>query len=421
MTLTTSYNYKKFTFMKKTFLKITAAAAGIITAFALSSCSDSDTNMMDMSFQRTITFENVVTPKDFVQSGSFQGTGNPPVIMPGQSASIKFSAGKTQALMFATMYGASKDWFFASQQPGIKLFDTNGNAITGDVSSGVLLWDNGTKDNMTGQTESKPIMQVPGVNASQLMKLNLTYDEIKSEFTLTITNTSGGTANETPFSPGVWAVSNYNGSQLLNSTPFFMPNALSNPEITDIAQMGNIDKMMMKLNANTGIMTGLSPALVVVYRGDKNPIYELGKTDTGMGLKEIAQSGNVAQLQNSLKSLPNVKGVYVAGNAPVPPGNKVMTNFKADPEDKIAYATMFGFSNDWFYANEQSIDANTKGDLTSKTTLFDSGTGVDQYPGAGNRQALFGGTPQSENMVISKVGTQYPVPSVQNVIKVTVN
>ncbi len=407
--------------MKKTFLKITTAMAGIMATFALSSCSDSDNGMMDMSFQRTITFENVVTPKDFVQSGSFQGTGTPPVIMPGQSVSFKFSAGKTQALMFATMYGASKDWFFASQQPGIKLFDSNGNAITGDISSSVLLWDNGTKDNMTGQPESKPIMQVPNVNASQLMKLTLTYNDATSEFTLTIMNTSGGTTNETPFSPGVWAVSNYNGTQLLNSTPFFTPNALSNPEITDIAQMGNIDKMKVKLIANTGIMTGLSPALVVVYRGDKNPIYELGKTDTGMGLKEIAQFGNVTKLQNSLKSLPNVKGVYVAGNAPVPPGSKVMTNFNADPGDKIVYATMFGFSNDWFYANEQGIEANVKGDLTSKTSLFDSGTGVDQYPGAGNHQALFGGTPQSESMPVSKVGTQYPVPAVQNVIKVTVN
>ena len=323
--------------------------------------------------------------------------------------------------MLATMYGASKDWFFASQQPGIKLFDTNGNAITGDVSSSVLLWDNGTKDNTTGQAESKPVMQVPNVNASQLMKLNLAYNDVTSEFTLTITNTSAGTANETPFSPGVWAVSNYNGSQLLNNAPFFTPNSLSNPEITDIAQMGNISKMVTKLNANTGIMTGLSPTLVVVYRGDKNPIYELGKTDSGMGLKDIAQFGNVTKLQNSLKSLPNVKGVYIAGNAPVAPGNKVTTNFNADPGDKIAYATMFGFSNDWFYANEQNIDANMKGDLTSKTVLFDSGTGVDQYPGAGNHQALFGGTPQSENMVISKVGTQYPIPAAQNVIKVTVN
>lgn len=179
--------------------------------------------------------------------------------------------------------------------------------------------------------------------------------------------------------------------------------------------------MKTKVTANTGIMTGLSPTLVVVYRGDKNPIYELGKTDNGLGLKDIAQFGNVTKLQNSLKALPNIKGVYIAGSAPVPPGNKVMTTFKADLGDKVAYATMFGFSNDWFYANEQSIDASTKGDLTSKTTLFDSGTGVDQYPGAGNHQALFGGMPQSENMPISKVGTQYPVPAVQNVIKVTIN
>ena len=408
--------------MKKTFFKIMAPVAGIFAAFMFSSCDNSDNSIMeDLSSQRTITFENVVTPKDFVQSGSFQGTGFPPLILPGQTASIKFSAGKTQALMFATMYGASKDWFFASQQPGIKLFDANGNAITGDVSSSVLLWDNGTKDNISGATESKTITQVPNVNASQLMKLHLAYNDVTSEFTLTITNTSGGTANETPFSPGVWAVSNYNGSQLLNSTPFFTPNALSNLEITDIAQMGNIDKMKAKLNANTGIMTGLSPVVVVVYRGDKNPIYELGKTDSGMGLKDIAQFGNVTKLQNSLKVLPNVKNVYIAGNAPVAPGSKVMTGFNAEPGDKIAYATMFGFSNDWFYANEQSIDAHMKGDITSKTTLFDSGTGVDQYPGAGNHQALFGGTPQTENRVISKVGTSYPVPAVQNVIRVTVN
>ncbi|MET3536572.1 spondin domain-containing protein [Chryseobacterium limigenitum] len=405
--------------MKKNIFRIALLATAIMTTFALTSCDNNDTMEMP-STEKTITFENVVTPKDFVQSGSFQGTGAP-IITPGQSVSIKFSAGKAQSLMFATMYGASQDWFFASQQPGIKLFDNNGNAITGDVSSQVLLWDNGTKDNTSGQVESKPIAQVPGVNASQLMKLNLAFDDVSSEFTLTITNTSGGTANATPFSPGVWAVSNYNGSQLLNSAPFFTPNAMSNPEITDIAQMGNISKMTTKLNANTGIMTGLSPALVVVYNGDKNPIYELGQSDAGKGLKEIAQMGNVTQLQNSLKSLPNIKGVYIAGNTPVAPGSKVMTKFQSSPGDKIAYVTMFGFSNDWFYANEQSIDANTKGDLTSKTALFDSGTGIDQYPGAGNHQALFGGTPQAESKVISKVGNQFPNPSVQNVLKVTIN
>jgi hypothetical protein len=405
--------------MKKNILKLATLALGLMTIFGLTSCDDDDM-MMESSMEKTITFENIVAPKDFVESGSFQGT-NTPVIMPGESVSVKFSAGKAQSLMFATMYGASKDWFFASKQPGIKLFDANGNAITGDVSSEVLLWDNGTKDNTTGTAQSNPIAQVPGVSASQLVKLDLSYDIMRSEFTLMITNTSGGTANATPLSPRKKGGSNYNGSQLLNSAPFFTPNALSNPEITDIAQMGDIAKMVTKLNANTGIMTGLSPALVVVYSGNQNPIYQLGQLDPGNGLKEISQTGDVIKLQNSLKAMSNVKGVYVAGNAPVAPGSKVMTNFTYTPGDKIAYVTMFGFSNDWFYANEQIIDANTTGDLTSKTALFDSGTGVNQYPGAGNRQALFGGTPQAESIVISKVGTQYPVPAVQNVLKVTVN
>lgn len=399
---------------------MTTLGFGLMTIFSLSSCDDDEMMVIESPMEKTITFENIVTPKDFVESGSFQGT-NTPVTMPGESVSFKFIAGKAQSLMFATMYGASKDWFFASKQPGIKLFDANGNAITGDVSSEVLLWDNGTKDNTTGTAQNNPIAQVPNVNASQLVKLNLSYDIVKSEFTLTIANTSGGTANATPLSPGVWAVSNYNGAQLLNSAPFFTPNALSNPEITDIAQMGSITKMVTKLNANTGIMTGLSPALVVVYSGNQNPIYQAGQLDSGNGLKEVSQTGNVMKLQTTLKAMSNVKGVYIAGNAPLAPGSKMMTSFSFTPGDKIAYVTMFGFSNDWFYANEQSIDAGTTGDLTSKTTLYDSGTGVNQYPGAGNRQSLFGGTPQAESIVISKVGTQYPVPAVQNVLKVTVN
>ena len=190
--------------------------------------------------------------------------------------------------------------------------------------------------------------------------------------------------------------------------------------MTDIAQMGKIDKLKMKVEANTGIITGISPVLVVVYQGEKNPIYELGKNDPGMGLKDLAQKGNASKLQESLKKMKGVKGIYIAGTAPVGPGQKVMTQYKAGDGDKLAFVTMFGFSNDWFYANEQALSAKLSGDITNKTALFDSGTGVDQYPGAGNRQALFGGTPQAENKPISKVGTTFPVPPVNKVLKITI-
>ena len=157
-----------------------------------------------------------------------------------------------------------------------------------------------------------------------------------------------------------------------------------------------------------------------VYQGEKNPIYELGKKDSGMGLKDLAQMGNASKLQESLKKMKGVKSVVVAGTAPVGPGQKVMAQYKVEAGDKLAYATMFGFSNDWFYANEQVIPAGSNGDITGKTTLLDSGTGVDQYPGAGNRQALFGGTPQAESKPISKVGNTFPVPSVDKVLKITI-
>ena len=405
--------------MKKNLFRA-ALSAVVLAGLVFTSCSKDDDMKPSTGSMRTLTVENIVTPKLFVESGSFKNMGESPIIQPGQSVSFKFKAGKGQALMFTTMYGKSKDWFFASQQPGIKLFNAQGKAMIGDVSSQVKLWDNGTKNDKTGASESNPIMEVKGVDASKLLNVMLSYEEPTSEFTLTIKNTSAGTGNETPFSPGIWAVSTFDGNKLLAEKPFFTPGEKSNPEMTDIAQMGKIDKLKMKVEANTGIITGISPVLVVVYQGEKNPIYELGKNDPGMGLKDLAQKGNASKLQESLKKMKGVKGIYIAGTAPVGPGQKVMTQYKAGDGDKLAFVTMFGFSNDWFYANEQALSAKLSGDITNKTALFDSGTGVDQYPGAGNRQALFGGTPQAENKPISKVGTTFPVPPVNKVLKITI-
>lgn len=410
--------------MKKKSLRASFSAIVLMSTTLFVSCQKNEEMKAPMkSDVRTFTVENIVTPKLFVESGSFKGVGsekvNLPVILPGQSIDFKFKAGNGQALMFVTMYGNSKDWFFASEQPGIKLFDKQGKAMIGDVSSQVKLWDNGTKDDQSGAKESKPITEVKGVDVSRLMRAVLAYEEATSEFTLSIKNISGGTKNETPFSPGVWAVSTFDGKKLLAEKPFFSPGEKSNPEITDIAQMGNIDKLKAKVDSNTGIITGISPVLLVVYQGEKNPIYELGKKDSGLGLKDLAQNGNANKLKESLKKMKGVKGIYIIGNSPIAPGQKAMGEYKAEKGDLLAYATMFGFSNDWFYANEQSVSATLKGDITKKTGLFDSGTGVDQFPGAGNRQALFGGKSAVENNVISKVGNIFPVPAVEKVLKIT--
>ncbi len=401
--------------MKKLFLMPVIALA---SSAIVQSCKKDDMTMSQPQMGM-FTVENVTEVKDFVQSGTFKGAGNPPVIFPGESVSIKFNAGRGQHLAFATMYGASKDWFFAPENPGLKLYDDQGMAMTGDVSAQIKLWDNGSKDNISGAAESNNISLVPGINAASLMKLDLAYDVEKSEFTLTIQNTSGGSSNETPFSPGVWAVSNTLGGNLLNKMPFFEAGKMSNPEITQIAETGNNEPAAMKAMTNTGIITGLSPVVVVVYSGNENPIFKVGEKDRANGLKEVAQTGNATKLKASLSALNNVKEVYVLGNAPIAPGAKEMANIKGEPGDKVAYVTMFGYSNDWFYANSPELMLSTKGNLTSKTVLFDDGTAMNQYPGAGNAQGLFGGTQIVEDQIIKMVGNEFPIPMVDQVLKVT--
>ncbi|WP_459190196.1 spondin domain-containing protein [Parabacteroides sp. APC149_11_2_Y6] len=407
--------------MKKYLLVATMFA---LASTVLVSCSDNDDKDMPQPVSSVISFENVLEPKEFVESGAFVGMGgagvDAPVVLPGSSISFKFHAGKGQALMFATMYGKSKDWFFAPENPGLKLYNDNGTAITGDVSSQIKLWDNGTKDNMTGDAESANIMEVGGVSAPQLMQLKLDYMASSSEFTLTITNTSGGTANETPFSPGVWAVSNVFGGKLLNEMPFYTKGAMSNAEITAIAESGNNSLLSAKVSANTGIITGVSPAVVVIYTGDVNPIFEAGKKDAGIGLSNLAQMGDGSILKASLEKMSNVKKVYIAGNAPVAPGEKAEVMFESVEGDHIAYAAMFGYSNDWFYANDATIPASIKGDVTLKTALFDDGTAVSQYPGAGNTQGLFTGKPEKEEKNIVKVDEMFPVPAINMVLKVII-
>lgn len=402
--------------MRKSYFKTIAIASSLVLTLALSSCSKED--MMHKNETKTITIENMVMPKMYVQSGTFMGTGTPPIIMPGQSVSIKFNAARGQKLMFVTMYGKSADWFFAPDNGGIQLFDNAGKAMMGDVSSQVKIWDNGTKMDKDN-AEDKVVMPVEGLMAKDFVNLMLSFDNMKSEFTLTIKNISQGEM-ETPLSPGVWAVSNYDGMALLDPMPFFMPGKKSTPEVTAIAQGGDISMLHSKVAANTGVITGLSPMLAVVYEGMDNPIFKVGMEDKGMGLKEIAETGNAEKLMMYLKGMKGVKKVFMVGNSPIAPGQKAMATYEAAEGCKIAFVTMFGFSNDWFYANNSELSAVANGDLTSHIKLYDAGTAVNQYPGAGNNQALFKGTPIMEKMKIMEVGDMYNVPMTKDVIKVSI-
>ncbi|PZP41882.1 MAG: hypothetical protein DI598_17710 [Pseudopedobacter saltans] len=396
----------------------------------------------------TISIENVLESRPLVESGTFKHDGAAPVVMPGESVSFQFSAGKGQSVTFATMYGWSNDLFFAPANPGITLFDTNGNPVEGDVSSSIKLWDNGTRINQipgsavqhpgVAVSSSQNVMEVNGTDAqgntyaaaSSLMKVTLKYNG-DSKFTLTINNTSGNTTNPTPFSPGVWAVSYNVGGSLLSPNPIYKSGNPTANGLTNLAEMGDNSLIGQYIASQTGIFTPLSPVLVVVYKGIDNPIYTAGQIDAGHGLKNLAQTGDASGIAAYLKTVSGVKNVYVlpaATSTVLLPmvngqsGSMVSQQLDIEKGDKIAIATMWGLSNDWFFASKTVIDGNTPGDYSTSIGLFDDGTAVSQLPGAGYAQAALGGSPIVESQNITEVPSNNPfvsLPTIDKFIKVT--
>lgn len=414
--------------MKKKYFSTAVAAALLFAGFAFTACDDDDDNDKPGT-KPTIKFENVIATKNYVQSGSFAA------VAPGANTTFTFHAAKGERLMLAAMYSYSNDLFFAPENPGIELFDDSGVPRTGIIANAVKLWDNGTRVNAQpgagiehpGVAQAGVVTEVKGTDdaghsyleASKLFQVSLSFDAVQSLFTCTITNISNGTANETPFSGGVYVVSNMLDGDLVMETPFFRVDQKSGAELTKLAEDGNVDPLKTLVAGQTGIITTLHGAIVVVYTGDTNPIYQLGQKDAQLGLAALAQRGDPSALKTSLEKVPQVRKIYVITDTALP-GKSFETTYEAAANEKVAFATMFGYSNDWFFANGPALNALTKGDVTSKTVLLDDGTAVSQYPGAGNAQYVFGGTLMPEDKAITAVGDTFPVPGVAETIKVTI-
>lgn len=423
-------------FMK---FKLPLGLLSVISVLAFSSCSTDDDIEQAVNDSAVITVENIIDSKALTQFGTFQNAGSSPILNPGESTSFTFYAGKGQTISFAAMYGNSNDLFFAPANPGLKLYQDNGDPVTGNVSSQIRLWDNGTRVNEpTGPTVAHPgtaenplknVAEIAlAVPASQLLKAELTY-EGGTKFTLKLTNTSGGTANETPISAGVWAVSHISGSTLLKEDPIFSPGKLSANGLKDLAELGKTTPLEQYLTGITGPNSPFSPVLVVVYSGNDNPIFKIGENDRGQGLKELSQQGNADILAAFLKTKSGVKEVYVLkdptttilqprinGNN----GGKASQTISARKGDRIALATMYGQSNDWFIAAvNNGVDGSTRGDISSIMGLFDSGTLQSSYPGAhiGSQPAQAESQPVQQLANPNQFNT---LPSLPQMIKVTI-
>ncbi len=419
----------------------TRALIIVILLGLLVACKKND-HMPHEKLATSITVENVLKSSPLVQSGTFASAPIPP----GESVTIHFSAAKGEVLTFATMYGWSNDLFFAPENPGINVYDEKGMPLEGDVSSQIKLWDNGTRINQVpgsevnhpGIADEQNITEVNGTDAqnniyadaSELVLANLKYDG-NSYFTLTLQNNSGGTNNETPLSPGVWAVSYIAGGNLLNPAPLYSADMPTANGLTAVAEKGDNMELAEYVQSITGIFTPLSPILVVIYSGSENPFYKVGENDRGEGLKELAQQGNADILAASLMTKKSVKKVYVL---PAPDtkvllpiindqrGGMVSHDIQVEKGDRLAIATMYGFSNDWFFASSGNGVKPVIGDISNSIELYDNGTAIDQFPGAGITQFNLEGTPLEDKKAIMPVPNPNPfttLPGIQDFIKVT--
>ncbi len=141
----------------------------------------------------------------------------------------------------------------------------------------------------------------------------------------------------------------------------------------------------------------LSPGLFVLHERDVR-LFREGNPAVN-GLEAQAEDGNPGELLKVLEGRQHMDhGIFntpVGADKPGPigPSGVYEFSFMAKPGMRLSVITMFGQSNDWFYApKRQGIDlfVNGKplaGDITNEFMLFDAGTEVNEEPGVGANQA----------------------------------
>ncbi len=394
-----------------------------------------------------VTIENVSQPKLFFGSGNF-GAGP---AFPGDEYSFTFNAPPGSYLSFATMFVQSNDLFLAPGESGIPLYDGS-TPKSGDITDYIQLWDAGTEVNEEPGVGPNQAPRQSGPNTGptengvvQLVNDGYIYDDVDeivevtltsnygsaSGFKVVIKNISGTSILPSPFAPGVYVVHTAPAPLFEEGAPDPM-NGLEG-----LAEDGSNGMLISYLSENTGLATPFSPGLWAIQKAGTNPLFQVGTPDNGKGLENIAEDGDPTNLLVSFRNDPDVRFSQVfntpagaGGPAPIFPGEYYEFEFPARPGSYLNFATMFIQSNDLFVGpGENGIALFDKygsaisGDITEYVALWDAGTEVNEFPGAGPNQAPRQSGPNTgevENGNVRMVDDGYDYPALNEVIKITI-
>jgi len=402
---------------------IVAMTVGLAMAVAAAGCDDSDDGMAGgdpSTSQFRVRIENIA-PFTVLKSGvvSTKTSGATGALASGDAYELTVTAGVGQSFSFASMLGESNDWFFAPGPAGIALYDQSGAPRSGDVTSEIRVWDAGTEvdeepavGGSTGPQQSAPDQGAPDddpvVNAlgasvvladgsrfdmpavADMIKVTLTPRNDRA-FVVRIENVSDDStlvtsqgARAIHISPAVWALH-------MAAAPLFDDGAADRGEgLEYIAEAGRTGTLASAVGELTGAATPFSPGVFVVASAGE-PLYSIGLADRGSGLERIAEDGNPMVLAEAMASEDlGDRGVFntpagLDSPGPARPGSAFEITLTAAPGDRLVFATMFGWSNDWFFGTPASgieLFADDglpiAGDITDQVMIYDAGTELDQ-------------------------------------------
>jgi hypothetical protein len=214
-------------------------------------------------------------------------------------------------------------------------------------------------------------------------------------------------------------------------------DAQARPSTKFTITVENISKGEVLRLSNGGTAPFVSaPVLWVIHTGGTNPIFVGGKPDAGLGLEQLAETGNPSTLAQSLQGRSGIvqvgadaKPVGTRAEGPLKPGQRYEFEITARPGEVLSAAWMFGQSNDLFYSNDRPIalftagDVPVSGEMTTQLSLWDAGTELNEEPGLGPNQGPRQATPDAgvaERQGIAHVHDKYSYPRTKDVIRLTI-
>ena len=415
----------------------------------------------------TVTIENVSGIGLFDNTGVSAvpvGADGAGPALPGGAYEFVIQAEAGDTLTFATMLAQSNDLFFAPDEAGIALFDDDGNAISGDVSDQVDLWDAGSEVNQpigegdeqaprqsgpnTGADEMGVVQLVSDLDdglaypaASDIVSVTLTAGDM-GEFTVRIENVSGDSMFATPITPIAWLVESH---EMMMDDEMMMSGALftsGHPDfgygLESLAEDGN-PATLAQVMGGGDFATPLAPVVWAIHEDmmGVGVFFTTDEADRGEGLEALAEDGNPAVLAESLGDTNHgVQAVPDGADGPGPafPGSSYSFSFEASAGDHLSFATMFVQSNDLFFGPDEEgialfddMGHPIEGRVTRQIDLWDAGTEVNQEPGVGADQAPRQAGPNtgSDEMglvqLVADSGDGYSYSPVAALVRVTVS